>query len=111
MAAAGLLCLAARMVLGHFLESEVDVSIVLTSLCLGVISLDITLPAVMRFGVERGRMIFMVVIFGAALGAGFVLDAVDIPSIPLPVMALLPLAAVAATVVSIPLSMKLYQVN
>lgn len=111
MAAAGLLCLAARMVLGHFLEGEVDASIVLTSLCLGVISLDITLPAVMRFGVERGRMIFMVVIFGAALGAGFVLDAVDIPSIPLPVMALLPLAAVAATAVSIPLSMKLYQVN
>ncbi len=111
MAAAGLLCLAARMVLGHFLESEVDVSIVLTSLCLGVISLDVTLPAVMRFGVERGRMIFMVVIFGAALGAGFVLDAVDIPSIPVPVMALLPLAAVAATAVSIPLSMKLYQVN
>jgi len=111
MAAAGLLCLAARMVLGHFLESEVDVPIVLTSLCLGVISLDITLPAVMRFGVERGRMIFMVVIFGAALGAGVALDSVDIPSVPLPVMALLPLAAVVLTAVSIPLSMKLYQVN
>jgi len=111
MAAAGLLCLAARMVLGHFLENEVDASIVLTSLCLGVISLAVTLPAVMRFGVERGRMIFMVVIFGAALGAGVALDSVDIPSVPLPVMALLPLAAVVLTAVSIPLSMKLYQVN
>ncbi|WP_300413114.1 ABC-2 transporter permease [uncultured Oscillibacter sp.] len=111
MAAASILCLAARVVLGHFLENEVDTSIVLTSLCLGVISLDITLPAVMRFGVERGRMIFMVVIFGAALGAGVALDSVDIPSVPLPVMALLPLAAVVLTAVSIPLSMKLYQVN
>ena len=111
MAAAGFLCLAARVALGRFLESEVDASIVLVSLCLGVISLDVTLPAVMRFGVERGRMIFMVVIFGAALGAGVALDSVDIPSVPLPVMALLPLAAVVLTAVSIPLSMKLYQVN
>ena len=112
MAAAGLLCLAARMVLGHFLENEVDASIVLTSLCLGVISLAVTLPAVMRFGVERGRMIFMVVIFGAAIGAGIVLDSADIlPPISLPLMALMPIAAAAATAVSIPLSMKLYQVN
>ena len=64
MAAASILCLAARVVLGHFLENEVDTSIVLTSLCLGVISLDIRLPA-----------------------------------------------AVVLTAVSIPLSMKLYQVN
>lgn len=112
MAAAGLLCLAARMVLGHFLENEVDASIVLTSLCLGVISLAVTLPAVMRFGVERGRMIFMVVIFGAAIGTGIVLDSADIlPRISLPLMALMPIAAAAATAVSIPLSMKLYQVN
>ena len=112
MAAASILCLAARVVLGHFLENEVDTSIVLTSLCLGVISLDITLPAVMRFGVERGRMIFMVVIFGAAIGTGIVLDSADIlPRISLPLMALMPIAAAAATAVSIPLSMKLYQVN
>ena len=100
------------MVLGHFLENEVDASIVLTSLCLGVISLAVTLPAVMRFGVERGRMIFMVVIFGAAIGTGIVLDSADIlPRISLPLMALMPIAAAAATAVSIPLSMKLYQVN
>ena len=111
MAAASILCLAARVALGRFLESEVDASIVLVSLCLGVISLDVTLPAVMRFGVERGRMIFMVVIFGAALGAGLALDAVNIPSVPLPAIALLSLAAAVLTAVSIPLSMRLYQVN
>ena len=112
MATASLLCLAARMVLGHFLESEVDASIVLTSLCLGVISLDLTLPAVMRFGVERGRMIFLVVVFAVVIGAGFILDSAEsFPTISLPLMALMPLAAAIATAVSIPLSMKLYQVN
>lgn len=112
MAAAGLLCLAAQLVLGRFFQGGVDFSVLLTSLCLGVISLDITLPAVMRFGVERGRMIFLVVIFAVAIGAGAVLDAADLPiSLPLPVMVLLPLAAVVATVISIPLSMKLYEVN
>lgn len=112
MAAAGALCLAAQTVLGRFFESGIDASILLTALCLGAISLDITLPAVMRFGVERGRMIFMGVIFGVAVGAGIVLDMPGtLPSLPLPVMALLPLAAVIATALSIPLSMKLYQTN
>lgn len=112
MAAAGVLCLAARMVMGHFFESGISGSVLLTALCLGTISLDITLPAVLRFGVERGRMIFLVVIFAAALGAGFALDSADVlPSVPLPAMALLPLAAVIATALSIPLSMKLCKMS
>lgn len=112
MAASGALCLVMQTVVGHFSGSATSISTLLASLCLGTISLDITLPAVLRFGVERGRMIFMVVIFGVAMGAGVVLDAADIPSsISVPVMALLPLAAVLATVVSVPLSMKLYKTN
>ena len=111
MAAASALYLVVQIVAGPLLKSEFSASVLLTSLCLGVISLDITLPAVMRFGVERGRMIFMVVIFAVAIGAGFALDSVDIPSVPVPVMALLPLAAAVLTAASIPLSMKLYKVN
>lgn len=112
MAAAGVLCLVMQTVIGHFSGNATSVSTLLASLCLGVISLDITLPAVLRFGVERGRMIFMVMIFAVAIGAGVVLDATDVfPSISLPVMALLPLGAVVATAVSIPLSMKLYKEN
>ncbi|MCI8328236.1 MAG: ABC-2 transporter permease [Oscillibacter sp.] len=112
MTAAGLLCLVIQAAMGCFFENVVSVSVLLTSLCVGVISLDIALPAVLRFGVERGRMIFMVMIFGVAIGTGIVLDMSDtLPSISLPVMALLPLAAVIATAVSLPLSMKLYEVN
>nr|WP_325212313.1 ABC-2 transporter permease [uncultured Oscillibacter sp.] len=112
MAASGLLCLAMQTVIGQFSGNATDVPTLLFSLCLGVISLDITLPAVMHFGVERGRMIFMVVIFGVAIGASFVADRVEkLPDFRLPVVILLPLAVIAATAASIPLSMKLYKVN
>ena len=66
----------------------------------------------MRFGVERGRMIFMVVIFGVAISIGILVDMVDeLPSLPVPLVVLLPLGAAAGTALSIPLSMKLYKEN
>lgn len=112
MAAAGALSLAIQTVVGQFSGNATSFSTLLASLCLGVISLAVTLPMILRFGVERGRMIFLVVVFGAVIAASVVLDVVDtLPRIALPVMALLPLAAVIATAVSVPLSMKLYKVN
>lgn len=113
MVAAGVLCLVMQTVVGRFFSGDATGGgILLMSLCLGAISLAVTLPAILRFGVERGRMIFMVVIFGMAIGAGAILDATDLPiRLPLPLEALLPIAAAAATAVSIPLSMKLYKVN
>lgn len=113
MVAAGVLCLVMQTVVGRFFSGEATGGgILLMSLCLGAISLAVTLPAILRFGVERGRMIFMVMIFGVAIGAGAILDATDLPiRLPLPLEALLPIAAVIATAVSIPLSMKLYKVN
>lgn len=112
MTAAGALCLVMQTIVGHFSGNATSVPTLLTSLCVGVISLDITLPAVLRFGVERGRMIFLVVLFTVAAGVGIVLDTVDaLPRISLPLMALFPLAAAAATVVSVPLSMKLYKAD
>ena len=78
----------------------------------GLIALDLTLPTVFRFGVERGRWGFMIIVFGVAILGGAVAGIADeLPSVPMPALALLPLAAVAATAVSIPLSMKLYRVN
>ena len=78
----------------------------------GLIALAITLPMVLRFGVERGRWGFMIIIFGVALLGGSIAGiAEELPSIPLPAAVLLSLAAVLATAVSIPLSMKLYKVN
>ena len=112
MAASGVFCLAVQAAAGIVSGRTVGVLTLLASLCLGIICLDVTLPAVLRFGVERGRMIFMVLIFGVAISVGALAEMVDeIPSLPIPLMALLPVAAAAATAVSIPLSIKLYQVN
>ena len=116
----GWLCMAAAMVLSlvfqtaasAFTHESPTLSALAMSFLGGVIALDITLPMVLRFGVERGRWGFMVIIFGvAALGGAIAGMAEDLPSISLPAMALLPIAAVIATAVSIPLSMKLYKVN
>ena len=114
MAAAGLLSLAMQTVIGCFLSGTTsDVSILLAALCLGMISLAITLPLILRFGVERGRMVFLLVFFLIAAGAGIVLDASNLPPIvlPLPAEILLPLAAILTTAVSIPLSLRLYRSN
>ena len=113
MVAAGVLCLVMQTVAGRFFSGEATSGgILLVSLCLGAVSLAVTLPAILRFGVERGRMVFMAVLFGVAVAAGILLDASDLHfSLPLPLEALMPVAAVISTAVSIPLSMKLYKVN
>ena len=73
--------------------------------------MDLTLPAVLRFGVERGRMIFMVIIFGAVIGAGILFDAsASIPMLSITAVSWLLLAAAAVlTAISIPFSIKLYE--
>lgn len=111
-AVSGVFCLAVQAAAGIVSGSAPSVPTLLASLCVGIISLDITLPAVLRFGVERGRMIFMVVLFGVAISIGILVDMVDeLPSLPVPLVVLLPLGAAAGTALSIPLSMKLYKEN
>ncbi len=117
----GWVCMLASAVLSMALQTAIssfgygsgpEVSVLLVSLLAGILSLDITMPMIFRFGVERGRMIFMLMIFGLAIAAGAVADLLeDMGRISLPVMALAPGLAVAATVISVPLSMKLYKVN
>ena len=116
----GWLCMAAAMALSLVFQTAASAftheSPVLSALAMsflgGMIALDITLPMVLRFGVERGRWGFLMIIFGvAALGGAIAGMAEDLPSVSLPAMALLPLAAVIATAVSIPLSIKLYKAN
>lgn len=112
MAAAMVLSLVFQTAASAFTHESPTLSALAMSFLGGVIALDITLPMVLRFGVERGRWGFMVIIFGvAALGGAIAGMAEELPSISLPVIALLPLAAVIATAISIPLSMKLYKVN
>ena len=89
---------------------------VLMSFCASASVLAITLPVMIWFSVERGRMVMFLVIFlvcGAAGALGTVTISVDqtaggIQSLFGFFMLILPVAAVALTAVSIPLSMRLY---
>lgn len=87
---------------------------ILMGFCGSVCVLSITLPLMIRFGVEKGRMTMFLIIFlvcagGGALASAAVSEGTGGLVIPGPVLALLPLAALVMTAVSIPLSLKLYR--
>ena len=90
-------------------------NIVLISVCASVCVLDITLPPIFWFGVERGRMVMFLIVFlvcGGTGALGTVTGSVEQSSIQglLGFLTLaLPVAAVALTVISVPLSLRLYQ--
>lgn len=87
-----------------------EVALILASFLAGIIALDVSLPLIFRFGVERGRMVILIVIFGLAIVSGIAMDAVNgAGHISLPLVVLLPLMAVVSTFISVPLSMKLYR--
>lgn len=87
-----------------------EFSMMLTSLFGGFIALAVTLPLIFRFGVERGRMVILIAIFGMAVAGGAVAEASSGTFGRLPVrMVLMPLLAVVSTFISVPLSMKLYR--
>ncbi len=112
MAAATLISAVLQVAAFKFTHEAPTLSALAMSFLGGLIALDLTLLTVFRFGVERGRWGFMIIVFGVAILGGAVAGIADeLPSVPMPALALLPLAAVAATAVSIPLSMKLYRVN
>ena len=88
----------------------------LMSFCASAGVLAVTLPVMIRFSVERGRMVMFLVIFlvcGAAGTLGTVAISVDqtaggIQDLLGLFVLILPVAAVVLTAVSIPLSMRLY---
>lgn len=88
----------------------------LMSFCASAGVLAVTLPVMIRFSVERGRMVMFLVIFlvcGAAGALGTISISVDqtaggIQGLFGFFMLILPVAAVVLTAVSIPLSMRLY---
>lgn len=77
--------------------------------------LAVTLPLMFRFGVERGRMAMFVIIFlvcGAAGALSSVASSMaKTPGFSFggPLMTALPLAAAVLTLISVPLSLRLYQ--
>ncbi len=112
MAAAMALSLVFQTAVSLFTHEIPGLSTLAMSFLGGILALDITLPMVFRFGVEKGRWGFMLIVFGVAILGGITAEMAEgLPSIPAPALALLPLAAIAATAVSVPLSIKLYKVN
>lgn len=78
----------------------------------GVIMIALTLPLMFRFGVERGRMFFILLIVVVACGSvGLVSGLAESPEtaslIPL-LAAILPIAAVVLSAVSVALSLRFY---
>lgn len=85
----------------------------LLGLCSSLCVLAVTLPCMFRFGVEKGRLMMFLMIFlvcGTAGALGSIVVDGDGPANIAPLlMAVLPLAALALTAVSVPLSTRLYQ--
>lgn len=85
----------------------------LISLCGSLCVLSITLPLMFRFGVERGRLLMFLIIFlvcgtAGALGS-IVVDGDGSAHVPALLITVLPIVAVVLTIVSFPLSMRLYR--
>lgn len=92
-------------------------AVVFLGLCVSVCILAISLPTMLRFGVERGRMgmfllIFLVCAAAGALGSVVPADGEAVSTgeaaLLAAVTAAAPIATVVLTAISIPLSMRLY---
>lgn len=84
----------------------------LLGFCIGLLVMALTLPLMFRFGVEKGRMFFILMMVvlgvgGANLATGLA-QSPDTTSLKRLLLIVLPLAAVGANAVSVPLSVKLY---
>lgn len=82
---------------------------ILLGVCVAFSVMSCSLPAIFRFGVERGRMLMFLLIFVACGGAGGVIFVVEgLPKLVPTLLTLMPAAALVLTLISVPLSMKAY---
>ena len=86
-----------------------SVPVILLSVCVAVCILDITLPMMFRFGVEKARLAMFLIIFLVCAGAGAisVIDQSGGYYLALPLIPAV-IAAVVLTAVSIPLAIRFY---
>ena len=82
----------------------------LTAACVALTIMAVTLPFMLRFGVERGRMLFILVIVAAACGSMTAMEAINESGAALPQVLTLgaPVLAVAANLISLPISFRAY---
>lgn len=85
-------------------------SSLLTAACVALTIMAVTLPFMLRFGVERGRMLFILVIVAAACGSMTAMEIINESGAALPQVLTLgaPVAAVAANLISLPISFRAY---
>ena len=81
-------------------------SSLLTAACVALTIMAVTLPFMLRFGVERGRMLFILVIVAAACGSMTAMETINESGAVLTLGA--PAAAVAANLISLPISFRAY---
>lgn len=112
-AAAVLVSLIANSIESHFISTPGSPLFVVMSFFIGLIMMAITLPPMFYFGVERGRMFFILLIVILACGsAGLISGLANTPAaaaLLALLKPLLPAAAVVLTLISVPLSIRLYQ--
>lgn len=107
-AAAAVLTIVFQTVLRPFTHSTVGMAETLLTFCTAACLIALTLPFVFRFGVEKGRMLFIFVVIGVSAFAGSTLTIAGETAIPMALHFALPLAAVVLNVISIPLSIRLF---
>lgn len=94
------------------LITRADSGSVLMGLCVGLLMMALTLPMMFRFGVEKGRMFFILLMVGIAVGGASAVTGVmedsGAEAVKRLLMVVLPVAAVVLNAISIPLAIKLY---
>ncbi len=110
-AGAMVFCMAAQLVMSPFTHARPDVAGTLLVGCAGTVIMACILPLMFRFGVERGRMFFIMFVVAGAIGAtsAITVQADALETRPALLTVLLPAAAVVLNAVSIPLSIRLYR--
>lgn len=108
-----ILSLLAGLVESQFTNRAVTPSTAILSFCIGVVIMDLTLPPMFRFGVEKGRMLFILIIVIFACSAAGIIGAIteDPNMVALSTILnwLIPVLTFVVTLISIPLSIHFYK--
>ena len=107
---ASILSVCARIVTAPLFHVETNAAGIAMGFSLGALLMALTLPLIFRFGVERGRMVFLLAVCGGAgiIGAFNTVNSLEsLPSLAAAEI-LLPLLAAALSLVSVPVSIRLY---
>ena len=112
-AGTALIAIAAGLVESRFFSRASSPLAAVLSACAAVIMMDITLPPMFRFGVERGRMFFILVVVVLACGFTGVLASlpknINLSTLSSTFVWIFPVAAVLLTPISVFLSLRLYE--